>query len=488
MAKTIFTMVSAEAFAPRRSKSNRFAKMTVEELADDITAQNELVEANQAEVAVDQIQEAIEEGVEVAEELQEQVDQQDQLIEEAPEQVTEEVVEVAQEAFAYQMGRLQVSYEEFRKHKVTVENYGSTPIAKLKATSEGVKDFIAMIWDKIKSFFKTIWGWLKKLFSSKSKAIENATEQIDDILDKLMQDKLIIEDFKNMKNSNKEKYNTLIKEMGEKYKSVIILTAVFNADIDKQLKVALSTISNMDNFSKHFTGEETSPFDGKRIINKAQKGLETALKDAKRGAIKIRDGYLLFISGNTATGYLEDDITQENNKKEYQFKFSFKHGLIIKENQQQFNGKIDNVFTVSCDDLMKAERKSISDADINKIGENMVKIFSNLDSVKSIVSEIKRKIPDISNLDSKVSKMENDVNTAIEKIKSGFKGSEAENNFKASIYQSMGQSYINILRGAVDFIFEMLNFIRFFLSKIATSYKSGGFIRNKPDTEEDTDN
>lgn len=478
MAKTIFTMVSAEAFAPRRYKSNRFAKMTLEELADDITAQNDIVEANQAEVAVDQIQEAIEEGVEVADELQEQVDQQEQLIEEAPEQVTEEVVEVAQEAFAYQMGRLQMSYEQFREHKVTVENYGSTPIAKLKVTSEGIKEVIVQIWEKIKAFFKTIWGWVKKLFSSKSKVIENTADQIDDILDKLLEDKLITQNLNVNSQDMKDKVEALAKEIAEKYKNLVILYAKFNVDPIKQRKAALNVLNSIDSFADKLENKKGTPFDGSSGDEAARinRTIEVALKHAKMGAVSIKKGFLLFASNTSAVGYIEQEISEFDSSKTNLsgFKMSFGNFQIAagsSQNGKMLKGKIDNVFTTPFENLIKEEAKSFSEKDLIDFGIDIIKAKLDLSKTKDMVNEIRSKIGSFKAIDSKVSKLESTVNNAIEKAKTQNASnaqSTAQANLEAKIYQGAGNAYIAIVKGAIDYLADSLNLTRFVLSKITT--------------------
>lgn len=178
--KSIFTMVSLESHSVSNRRFNKYARLSLEEaaaaLSDDITSDNELVQIEQDNANIAEATAAVEEGVEVLDDTIDQVEEQEQILEQAPEQVTEEVVQVAQEAFAYNMGRLQVPFDEFRRTKASVESYNTTPIAKLRATMEEEKGFIAKIIEKIKAFFSRIWEWIKGLFSKSAPQIEKNAE------------------------------------------------------------------------------------------------------------------------------------------------------------------------------------------------------------------------------------------------------------------------------------------------------------------------
>lgn len=248
MAKTIFTMVSAESFKFNR-RGSRFAKLSLEEIADDITSQNELVDVEQQQAQVETVVDAVEEGVEVAETLQEQADQQEQLVEQAPEQVTEEVVQVAQESLAYNLGRLSLSFEEFRSMKTSVESYGYSPVMKLKASTEGIKEFLIQIWEKIKAAFRTVWNGIKKIFGGTEKEVKESAKQINDILDKLRENKIRIINFDDLEKNKKEEYRKIVGSIGSSLRSLAIVLKLGGASLDDCLDINFKNLEKAKEIS-----------------------------------------------------------------------------------------------------------------------------------------------------------------------------------------------------------------------------------------------
>lgn len=128
-----------------------------------------------------------EEAEEVADELTEQVTEQEQVIKDA--EVTEDTVAVAQEQFYITISKINClkEYSEI-KSRYSAESY-STPLEKLKLSTEGVKDFVLALIERIKMAFLKIKELIKKLYlrfivmmtnvEKKAKALTKELESVD---------------------------------------------------------------------------------------------------------------------------------------------------------------------------------------------------------------------------------------------------------------------------------------------------------------------
>ena len=145
----------------------------IEEVSVDESVQDEIDNSSETEEFQETVVAAEEDIAEMdkQEEVLEGLQEQDEVIEqklENPEDVTPEDVVVAQEAFAFALGRLcsgQSDYKEFRKSvKVSYESNNNNPAAVLyQLHQEGFKDFIMKIIQSIRALFTRIMNWFKKL-------------------------------------------------------------------------------------------------------------------------------------------------------------------------------------------------------------------------------------------------------------------------------------------------------------------------------------
>lgn len=138
-----------------------------ESVQDDVDNSSDAEEFQETMVAAEEDVVEMEKQEEVLEGLQEQ----DSIIEEKleqPEEVTPEDVVVAQEAFAFALGRLCGSNEDYKNFKqsvrVSYESNNDEPAAVLRSLhTEGFKEFIAKVIESIKVLFIRIINWFKKL-------------------------------------------------------------------------------------------------------------------------------------------------------------------------------------------------------------------------------------------------------------------------------------------------------------------------------------
>lgn len=154
-----------------REEDEVLAEGAVEPAEIDVTeaiqAEEDNLEVQETEVAIEEEQEQIEVQSEVVEELQEQ----DAAIEEkleSPAEVTPEDVAVAQEAFAFTLGRLAGNssvYKEYKKIKVSYEDAKTDPVSALKLHREGIKDVMKSVWESLKTMFAKILSWCKKIYT-----------------------------------------------------------------------------------------------------------------------------------------------------------------------------------------------------------------------------------------------------------------------------------------------------------------------------------
>ena len=137
------------------------------DVTEVVQAEEDALEVQDIESNIEDEQTEIETQSEVVEELAEQ----DQAIEEkleTPAEVTPEDVAVAQEAFAFTLGRLANNskvYKDYRSMKVNHEDAKVDPISALKLHQEGVKEMASRVWESIKAMFARIGAWFKKMWA-----------------------------------------------------------------------------------------------------------------------------------------------------------------------------------------------------------------------------------------------------------------------------------------------------------------------------------
>lgn len=161
------------------------------DVTEAIQAEEDNLEVQETESAIEEEQEQIEVQSEVVEELQEQDAAVEEKLE-SPAEVTPEDVAVAQEAFAFTLGRLAGNssvYKEYKKIKVSYEDAKTDPVSALKLHREGIKDVMKSVWESLKTMFAKILSWCKKIytkivaiftdFEKKAKALK---EKVDNTL------------------------------------------------------------------------------------------------------------------------------------------------------------------------------------------------------------------------------------------------------------------------------------------------------------------
>lgn len=143
--------------------------ISLEEIENETTLVDVPVEAVAAdpeaetivEEKIEPAVEIVEEAISVAEDLEEQIEVNEELIDNQPEVITDEVVATSREMFAYSLGRLNWSREQMKHIKMGVES-ASTPVAKLRISTESMKDTVKNIAAKIWEAIKKVGEWLKK--------------------------------------------------------------------------------------------------------------------------------------------------------------------------------------------------------------------------------------------------------------------------------------------------------------------------------------
>lgn len=153
------------------------AETTETTIADNIVASNDNVEINNEISSFEEQCEVFADANEVAGELQEQVEQQEEVIEEAPESVTEDTVAVAQEQFYVTISKLGDLRNYSEDGRISRELSSGTPLERLKLSTEGVKEFIGKIIDKIIAFFKKIGSFFKNLWNKIFNSVEVKKEK-----------------------------------------------------------------------------------------------------------------------------------------------------------------------------------------------------------------------------------------------------------------------------------------------------------------------
>lgn len=190
MAKVRFNIFNAEEFDVGTDLGGD-AEVTA---GDMIESETQAIETEEEVAEVVSNIATTEEAEEVADELTEQVAEQEQVIEDAGDaskdvEVTEDTVAVAQEQFYITISKINClkEYSEI-KSRYSAESY-STPLERLKLSTEGVKDFILALIERIKMAFLKIKELIKKLYirflvmmtnvEKKAKALTKELESVD---------------------------------------------------------------------------------------------------------------------------------------------------------------------------------------------------------------------------------------------------------------------------------------------------------------------
>lgn len=131
---------------------------TVSDVIEEVEATDELNEI-QNNVVADQA--AMEEAEAVVNELESQVEDNEALLEQHPEAITDDVVAASQESYYNTIGRLGFKIEDAR---VSVEG-ASDPIGRFRLSTEGVKEFVIELINKVKELAKKFIMWIKKMWN-----------------------------------------------------------------------------------------------------------------------------------------------------------------------------------------------------------------------------------------------------------------------------------------------------------------------------------
>lgn len=187
MAKTIFTMFSVNEHKPIIDHNGKI------DIQTEIETDHDVHEANDIQVELTEVANECSNTVEVNAELTEQAEANTELIENNPEQVTEEIVQVAQENFAYTLGRLGLSKEELlslrrqNAYQVSLESDNSA-ITKLKISTEGIKEFLEKLIQKVKDIFAKFFNLFKKFLLKLRKMMDASLARANVLLKSVKED------------------------------------------------------------------------------------------------------------------------------------------------------------------------------------------------------------------------------------------------------------------------------------------------------------
>lgn len=185
MAKTIFTMVSVTSHDETYVDADGKVKIT-----DVIETTNDANDANEITVELTSVAEECSTALDVTAELTDQEHEQVDLIDNHPEQITEEVVQIAQENFAYSVGKLGYSKEELnnmrkdRAYQISLES-DKSPVVKLRIATEGIKEFIEKIIQKVKDFLLKFVNLFKKFGLKLRKMLDSSKARAEVLLGKV---------------------------------------------------------------------------------------------------------------------------------------------------------------------------------------------------------------------------------------------------------------------------------------------------------------
>lgn len=181
MGRTLFTLEQAEV-------------IHVQDPAE-LAMQNDIAEnsLNQETNVISEVANECNNQLDGLQELNSQTDEQVDLITNKPEQITEETVQVAQENFVFTLARLGYTKEqlnEYRLEKSYRMSFESnhSPIHKLKLTTEGIKEFIMRIIQKVKDMFIKFGAMLKKFVLKLTKLFDLTKQRAQYLLEKVNKD------------------------------------------------------------------------------------------------------------------------------------------------------------------------------------------------------------------------------------------------------------------------------------------------------------
>lgn len=131
------------------------------EIDEVIAMEEDIEEMTETASEIEAIDNVIDDSIEVAEDLETQVEGNEKIIEEQPETITEDQVVASQEMFFAKLGRLNFGIEDLHSKRISMEE-AVAPVIKLKLSTEGIKETLAVVWDKIKAFFLKMSASIKQ--------------------------------------------------------------------------------------------------------------------------------------------------------------------------------------------------------------------------------------------------------------------------------------------------------------------------------------
>lgn len=131
-------------------------------IADEIEDQDANMKTQEIRAEIEADQAAVEEAVSVIEDLDKQVNNNEALLK-RPETVTDDIVAMSQEAFITTIGRLHYSKDDVKT--ISIES-NLNSVEKLRLSTEGIKEFIADLFRKIKDLIMSMINKIKMLYYS----------------------------------------------------------------------------------------------------------------------------------------------------------------------------------------------------------------------------------------------------------------------------------------------------------------------------------
>lgn len=238
MAKVRFNIFNAEEFDTGAELSGD-AEVTV---SDAVESETQAIETEEeiAEVAEDIA--TTEEAEETADELQEQIEENEKAIENN--EVTEDTVAVAQERFYDSISNIRCLKEYSAiKSRYSAESYAS-PVEKLRLSTEGVKEFVVELIERIKLAFLKIKELIKKLYVKFVVMMTNVEKKA----------KALIKELDNLKDAKSE-----VELSGEQVEKVTNLFKCFLAagviKSTKDLGKVVDTVNNVKTDLTNFAND-----------------------------------------------------------------------------------------------------------------------------------------------------------------------------------------------------------------------------------------
>lgn len=151
------------------------------EVTDAIESESNAMELAEDVADAEEGAEVIEETISVAEDIEEQVEANETIIEENPAAVTDEVVAASQEMFFVSLARINFTPKKLKSLRVGLED-NAPPLTKLRVSTEGVKDILKALWEKVKAMFQHAWVMLKNLFVKALFWFQNLEKKVDKLI------------------------------------------------------------------------------------------------------------------------------------------------------------------------------------------------------------------------------------------------------------------------------------------------------------------